>query len=255
MANLLGQNIGTNYKGILNLNTLNGNLSGTLQAVTDGDGNASLLKLSTTELRIDSGVTNRRLTFGSNGQMNFVNDNDFIIDYSTGSSNIFRLSYSGTAVKLNSDAYQFATYSGGTIYANLQSAGLAIGLGATAASARLQVKGDGTTASTNSLIIQNGGGTNLFRVRDDGSIFCEGGGGLSSTGIIGTAYGLFGGASYEPSASLVCGGTTTGFLPARMTTTQVNAISSPATGLVVYSTTLNKLAVYTGSAWETVTSI
>jgi hypothetical protein len=52
MANLLGQNIGTNYKGILNLNTLNGNLSGTLQAVTDGDGNASPLTLSTGEIGI-----------------------------------------------------------------------------------------------------------------------------------------------------------------------------------------------------------
>jgi hypothetical protein len=52
MANLLGQNIGTNYKGILNLNTLNGNLSGTLQAVTDGDGNASPLTLSTGEVGI-----------------------------------------------------------------------------------------------------------------------------------------------------------------------------------------------------------
>lgn len=52
MANLLGQNIGTNYKGILNLNTLNGNLSGTLQAVTDGDGNTSPLTLSTGEVGI-----------------------------------------------------------------------------------------------------------------------------------------------------------------------------------------------------------
>jgi hypothetical protein len=49
--------------------------------------------------------------------------------------------------------------------------------------------------------------------------------------------------------------TTKGFLPPRMTTTQRNAISSPATGLVIYDTTLNKLAVYTGSAWETVTSL
>jgi hypothetical protein len=52
MANLSGQNIGTNYKGILNLNTLNGNLSGTLQAVTDGDGNASPLQLSTTQVTV-----------------------------------------------------------------------------------------------------------------------------------------------------------------------------------------------------------
>jgi len=49
--------------------------------------------------------------------------------------------------------------------------------------------------------------------------------------------------------------TTKGFLPPRMTTTQKNAIATPATGLVVYDTILNKLALYTGAAWETVTSI
>jgi hypothetical protein len=57
------------------------------------------------------------------------------------------------------------------------------------------------------------------------------------------------------SAKLQIISTTQGFLPPRMTTTQKNAISSPATGLVVYDTTLNKLSVYTGSAWETVTSL
>jgi hypothetical protein len=57
MANLSGQNIGTNYKGILNLNTLNGNLTSTLQAVTDGDGNASPLRLSTTSVDINSALT------------------------------------------------------------------------------------------------------------------------------------------------------------------------------------------------------
>jgi len=48
--------------------------------------------------------------------------------------------------------------------------------------------------------------------------------------------------------------TTQGFLPPRMTSTQKNAIVSPATGLVVFDTTLNKLAVFT-TVWETITSI
>jgi hypothetical protein len=48
--------------------------------------------------------------------------------------------------------------------------------------------------------------------------------------------------------------TTKGFLPPRMTTTQKNAITSPAAGLVVYDTTLAKLCLYT-TAWETITSI
>jgi hypothetical protein len=57
------------------------------------------------------------------------------------------------------------------------------------------------------------------------------------------------------SAAIQIDSTTQGFLPSRMTTTQKNAIATPATGLVLYDTTLNKLAVYTGSAWETVTSL
>jgi len=48
--------------------------------------------------------------------------------------------------------------------------------------------------------------------------------------------------------------TTKGFLPPRMTTVQKNAIATPAAGLVIYDTTLNKLCVFT-TAWETITSI
>lgn len=56
------------------------------------------------------------------------------------------------------------------------------------------------------------------------------------------------------SAVLEVQSTTMGFLPPRMTTTQKNAITSPAAGLIVYDTTLNKLCVYT-TAWETITSV
>lgn len=43
--------------------------------------------------------------------------------------------------------------------------------------------------------------------------------------------------------------TTKGFLPPRMTTTQRNAISSPATGLEIFNTTTAQPEVYNGSAW------
>jgi hypothetical protein len=62
-----------------------------------------------------------------------------------------------------------------------------------------------------------------------------------------------GASSLTASAVLEATSTTKGFLPPRMTTTQKNAISSPAAGLVVYDTTLGKLCVYT-TAWETITS-
>ena len=46
--------------------------------------------------------------------------------------------------------------------------------------------------------------------------------------------------------------TTKGFLPPRMTTTEINAIASPAAGLVVYNTTLAVLCFYDGTGWKKV---
>jgi hypothetical protein len=56
------------------------------------------------------------------------------------------------------------------------------------------------------------------------------------------------------SSKLTIDSTTQGFLPPRMTTTEKNAIATPAAGLVVYDTTLAKLCLYT-TTWETITSI
>jgi hypothetical protein len=56
MANLNAQNIGTNYRGILNLDatTINTPLDATLRAVTDGMGNQSSIALSTTKIGLKS---------------------------------------------------------------------------------------------------------------------------------------------------------------------------------------------------------
>ena len=56
------------------------------------------------------------------------------------------------------------------------------------------------------------------------------------------------------SAKVEIKSTTQGFLPPRMTGTERDAISTPATGLMVYNTTTNKLNVYTGAGWEAITS-
>jgi hypothetical protein len=56
------------------------------------------------------------------------------------------------------------------------------------------------------------------------------------------------------SAALQIASTTQGFLPPVMTTTQKNAISSPATGLIVFDTTLGKLCVF-ATTWQTITSV
>ena len=61
--------------------------------------------------------------------------------------------------------------------------------------------------------------------------------------------------SPNASAKVQIDSTTQGFLPPRVTTTQKNAIATPAAGLMVFDTTLVKLCVYNGTAWETITSI
>ena len=53
------------------------------------------------------------------------------------------------------------------------------------------------------------------------------------------------------SSKLTIQSTTQGFLPPRMTTTQKNAIATPATGLQVYDTTLNRPCFYDGTTWIT----
>lgn len=53
----------------------------------------------------------------------------------------------------------------------------------------------------------------------------------------------------SPSAPLTVTSTTGGVLLPRMTTTQMNAISSPANGEMIYNTTANKFYGYAGGAW------
>jgi hypothetical protein len=62
-------------------------------------------------------------------------------------------------------------------------------------------------------------------------------------------------ASPDASAILDVQSTTKGVRMPNMTTTQKNAIASPAAGLMVFDTNLAKLCVYSGAAWQTITSV
>ena len=62
---------------------------------------------------------------------------------------------------------------------------------------------------------------------------------------------VIGSTSTYNSAQFAVDSTTKGFLPPRMTTTQKNAIATPASGLMVYDTTLNLISVYNGTTWIT----
>jgi hypothetical protein len=75
--NLLGQNIGQNYRGILNLGTtINSPLSTTLQSVTDGMGNNSPLQLSTTQVTITGTFSTTAVSSLSNGVL-YVNTSNW----------------------------------------------------------------------------------------------------------------------------------------------------------------------------------
>ena len=52
------------------------------------------------------------------------------------------------------------------------------------------------------------------------------------------------------SAKLDVTSTTQGFLPPRMTSAQRDAIISPATGLIIYNTTNNRLEINSASSWQ-----
>lgn len=154
MANLLGQNIGTNYRGILNLDsTINTPLDTTLRAVTDGMGTASPLQLSTTQVGFEqssAGYINRWYNSGgtantrkyavyvANNYWSLTTRNDaedggeqFIIATAlAGNLSTLALGKSASPLILS------------TQLATLASSNLVVGH--TAASARLYVRGDGT---------------------------------------------------------------------------------------------------------------
>ncbi len=77
--------------------------------------------------------------------------------------------------------------------------------------------------------------------------------GITSAGteklrVTGTSVGI-GTATPNASAVLDTYSTTQGVLLPRLTTTQMNAVSSPAAGLTIYNTTANQLYSYNGTAW------
>lgn len=115
-------------------------------------------------------------------------------------------------------------------------------------------------SSSGFIDFQTGGGSNSrLRIFNNGNVAIgtttDGGYKLDINGTIRIQSKLSVGTPTAASAVMEVTSTTQGFLPPRMTTTQKNAIATPAAGLVVYDTTLNKLCVRTASAWETITSI
>lgn len=328
MANLLGANIGTNYKGFLNLGTtINTPLDATVRSITDGMGNVSPLQLSSnivgisTNLGIGTTTPNFRLNlYGTSALYNIgtnaalsANNNYFIghgLNDSTPANITSKIGFiSDASVGSFSDAIAFYTSPSAFLISPSDSSSERmritnsgnIGIGTPTPSAKLevrdtsagfQIKIDGGGASQESIrsaasgnlasynpstydyqfgplqmnpafyTISFAGQGILFGNVSAGTIPLKnsvgcGNSALTQTyncvGVSGVAFGV-GTTTPDASASLEVVSTTQGILFPRMTTTQKNAIVSPAAGLVIYDTTLNKLCVRTASAWQIITS-
>jgi len=77
-----------------------------------------------------------------------------------------------------------------------------------------------------------------------------------STGMVTNSSGNVGIGTATPAATALLDmtSTTKGFLPPRMTTTQRDAVSSPATGLFIYNTTSKEYNLFDGTLWRAVDS-
>lgn len=121
--------------------------------------------------------------------------------------------------------------------------GMALGAGANVTAGNSVLISTKGTTQTNST-------ANTFEVNLDNttSIFRFGNtvdGWLNSTGNF-----AFGTTTPDASAKLEVSSTTGGFLPPRMTTTERDAIATPAAGLVIFNTTTGKHEGYDGTTWN-----
>lgn len=223
MASLSGTTPAATYPALIKFND-NSAISGSLRLLSDGAGGASPLYLSATQLNI-GGTGAIAATIGIQGAGTTSATSSIIVRNSSG-NNIYNL------------------YNNGAV--DFMSSGSTIG----------QVTTNGITCYSFKALGGFGGGKlNLESVCDlhseDGTLAVRVGNahsGITDPTAIGQTTAPVG------SAMLEAVSTTKGFLPPRMTTAQKNAIATPAAGLILYDTTLNKLCVFT-TAWETITSV
>jgi len=164
-TSLSGLTPATTFDGLLKTSD-NEPLDGTLKAISTGDGTDTMLELSTTALQIGGATgmywdnTNKRLGINNTSPSAPLEVNGEIR-----STSLIRLMIGGSNKVLMQNA--------NTIINSPVSIGQA-----TAPSARLHIKGSGTTSATTSLLVQNSAGTDMFKVTDDGATEFGTGGGL-----------------------------------------------------------------------------
>lgn len=230
-----GVNIGTQSLGTIDINqrilqvdaglypTIIVNANNVVKGTVSANGFSSVLSMFV------GTITNHPLSFSTNdtSRMRLTTTGNLLINTTTDAG--YKLDVNGTA-RFSGTNYQVVlqTTSNGIIKAQ---GGYQNTDGSYTADGNLFLKA-GIGGSGNLYITPNNGNTTAF--------------GLFANG---TGFNIGLGLSTVASASFQINSTTQGFLPPRMTTTQINAIVSPADGLQVYNTTISHMCVYQAGIW------
>lgn len=172
MANLVGSDIGLNYKGLINLGaTVNQNISGSLQYLTDGDGNNLPIQVSTTATQINYGVgiggaptTAGLQVYGQAGTTGLVFG---------GAAATMYIDLNGTGINFfDATQTRYRNFAGTTLAMNVWGSLGMVAIGGSPASpytpsALLQIRGDGTNPIFRT---ENSSGTALVTITNNGSI-------------------------------------------------------------------------------------
>jgi hypothetical protein len=146
----------------------------------------------------------------------------------------FRLDVNGTARFVAPNTYAI-TYD---INGNFNAAGAYSNFSLTNAAGSLRAKLNNDGPNGTLTLYQNATGYIFLNGAQSGN-----------NSYIATALSIGNQSAANASSILELTSTTRGFLPPRMTTTQKNAIASPAAGLIVYDTTLNLPHFFNGTIW------
>ena len=91
--------------------------------------------------------------------------------------------------------------------------------------------------------------TDASRTSDMRFLTVNSGSSFEALRLYGNSRAMVGGGTNQASAAFQVNSVAGGLLPPKMTNTEVNAISSPTEGLVVYNTTIKATQVYDGTKW------
>ena len=217
---------------------------------TDGTAYLSIMDNNTSNSLQGIGSTGNNLTFYSNnaermriadsGNVGIGDTNPTmrlkVVDSTAGVLAAFtNSSSSGAGIQITAgngtnNSLQIRNYAGGELM-RVQGNGR-VGIGTTTPGAKLSVNGNVKIEGTNSLLFGGSASIPSWAINHNGSdlLIDDQGGNIGSV--------LFNNAE--------------GVALPRLTTTQINAISLPAQGLMAYNTTLNTICFYNGSSWQKV---